>query len=102
MKRSSNIEKAYRINEAMELFKKHNSASKAAIELAKQFNFSERQAKRYIQLAKVEREPVPIPDVKIAFTVKLSEGLLQKLRDYSSKSGHSLSKIVTKALETFL
>ena len=32
-------------------------------------DFSERQAKRYIQLAKGEREPVPIPDVKIAFTI---------------------------------
>ena len=39
---------------------------------------------------------------KIAFTVKLTPSLIQKLRQYSIKSGYSLSEVVSLALETFL
>ena len=38
----------------------------------------------------------PIPNVQLA------PNLIQKLRQYSIKSGHSLSEVVTLALETFL
>jgi predicted transcriptional regulator len=43
-----------------------------------------------------------IPERKKAFTVKLSDTLIQKLRAYAQSSGRSLSEIVTRALETFL
>jgi hypothetical protein len=102
MKRASNIEKAHRINLARKLIKKYNSTSELANELSKQFDCSERQAKRYIQMAKSKLTPEPIPDVKVAFTIKLSKNLLQRLRDFSLKSDSSLSEIVTSALETFL
>jgi hypothetical protein len=101
MKRSSNIEKAHRINVARKLIRKYNSVSELTNELSKQFDCSERQAKRYIQLAKSKQKPVPITDTKVAFTVKLSKDIVQRLRDYSSKSDHSLSETVTNALETF-
>src|SRR5437867_7681430 len=43
-----------------------------------------------------------IADAKIAFTVKLSEALVERLRSYAGSRGLSLSDIVSRALEAFL
>ncbi|MFP4453243.1 MAG: hypothetical protein ACLFPI_07740, partial [Desulfobacterales bacterium] len=45
---------------------------------------------------------VPVPDRKIAFTVKLSENLTEQLRQYARFQGQSISKVVTEALIAFL
>ncbi len=67
-----------------------------------QYGISKRQAYRYIQEAKMIRKDVPIPDTKIAFTVKLSQNLIQALRQHAKDTGKTLSEIVTRSLEAFL
>ena len=67
-----------------------------------QYGISKRQAYRYIQEAKMIRKDVPIPDTKIAFTVKLSQNLIQVLRQHAKDTGKTLSEIVTRSLEAFL
>jgi len=102
MTRTSNTERAQRINAALALIKRQKSASDAATMLAKQYSISKRQAYRYVREAELSGTQVPIPDKKIAFTVKLSRGLIRTLRRYSNSTGKTLSEIVTQALEVFL
>jgi predicted DNA-binding transcriptional regulator YafY len=102
MAKSSNIERAQRINSALSHIKHHGSIAQAAAAMADQYGISKRQAYRYVQEAKIIGKHVPIPDQKIAFTVKLSRNLIQALRRHAKKTGKTLSEIVTQALETFL
>jgi predicted DNA-binding transcriptional regulator YafY len=102
MLKSSNLERAHRINAALSLIKKYGSITKAANTMTERYGISKRQAYRYTRQANEIGEPIPIPDPKIAFTVKLSQNLIQRLREHSRSSGRSLSDIVTQSLEVFL
>lgn len=100
--KSTQAERAQRINMALSLIKKHYTVSKAAEAMTEKYGISKRQAYRYIHDASKIGAEIPIPDQKIAFTVKLSQSLIQGLREYAQKSGKSLSEIVTQSLEVFL
>jgi hypothetical protein len=100
--KSTQAERAQRINAALSLIKSYDTVSQAAKAMAEQFCISKRQAYRYINDAVKAGSEIPIPDQKIAFTVKLSQSLIQKLRAYSKASRKSLSDIVTQSLEDFL
>ena len=100
--KSTQAERAQKINAALSLTKKHNTISQAADAMTAKYGISKRQAYRYINEASKIGAKIPIPDQKIAFTVKLSQSLIQALRVYASKSGKSLSEIVTQSLEVFL
>ena len=102
MSRSSKRERAERINVAVELLKQGQAPAEVARVLSHRFEMSYRQAHRYLQAAEQAGKKVPIPRSKIAFTVKLSQSLIQRVRDYAQSTGHSLSEIVTQALEAFL
>ncbi|HDL90112.1 MAG TPA: hypothetical protein ENG14_04340 [Thermodesulforhabdus norvegica] len=102
MARSSSWERAQRINAALALIKEYESVTKAAVALAARYGISKRQAYRYIHEAEVLGKQVPIPEAKIAFTVKLSQRLIQELRQQAKYTGQTLSEIVTQALEAFL
>lgn len=102
MVKSSNKERARRINAAHSLIKKHDTIGQAVTAMVVQYGISKRQAYRYIHEAQKIGSHIPIPEPKIAFTVKLTPKLIQKLRQYSIQTGHSLSEVVTQALETFL
>jgi hypothetical protein len=102
MARSSNTEHAKRINSALALIKRKKSPGEVAAELSEQYGISRRQAYRYVREAGSIGTKVPIPDTKIAFTVKLSKNLITALRKYSKTTGESLSEIVTQALQAFL
>ena len=45
---------------------------------------------------------MPVPEEKVAFTVKLPKSLVALVRLFSTSSGDSLSNIVTQALRAFL
>ena len=100
--KSTQAERAQRINTALSLMKKHNNVAKAADAMTEKYGISKRQAYRYIHEAGKIGAELPIPDQKIAFTVKISQSLIQTLREYAKKSGKSLSQIVTQSLEGFL
>jgi hypothetical protein len=100
--KSTQAQRAQRINAALSLLKEQGSVSKVADTIAKQYGISKRQAYRYTQEATKIGKEVPIPDRKIAFTVKLSQDLILAVREYAKKSRLSLSEIVTQSLEVFL
>lgn len=102
MSKSSNTERAQRLNAAIALLKIYESPSEAAATLAARFQMSKRQAYRYVKEAEAVGQQIPIPDQKIAFTVKLSQELIQTIRQHSQAKGQNISETVTQALEAFL
>jgi len=102
MIRSSKSERAHRINTALALIKSEDSLSSAATALARRYGISKRQAYRYVREAERIGKKVPVPDTKIAFTVKLSKNLIKAVRKYAKTTGQSLSEIMTQALVAFL
>ena len=46
--------------------------------------------------------PVPVGDVKVFFTVKLSRRLVQRLRAYAASTGLTLSEIASRAFSAVL
>lgn len=102
MTRSSNSARAERINAALVLLHQHDSLAEAVDALMRIYGMSKRQAYRYLHQAQLCGQPVPVPDRKVAFTVKLPVQLIQELRRHTAKTGLSLSELVTQALEFFL
>lgn len=70
--------------------------------LVREYGISKRQAYRYLGEARTRDGPVPIPDRKVAFTVKLSEELIEALRKHARIGGKRLSELVAEALGDFL
>ena len=97
MTRASDTQKAERLNLARDLLR-HKQLPEAASELAQRCSISHRQAYRYLEQAQHLKGPVPVGDPKIAFTVKLSRTLVERLRAYASSTGLTLSDIVSRAV----
>ncbi len=95
------MQKAERLNLARDLLHRKESAE-AAAELAQTFSISLRQAYRYLGRAQHLKAPVSVGEPKIAFTVKLSRSLVERLRDYASSTGLTLSDIVSRAVMKLL
>ena len=102
MAKSSNTERAKRVNTAIDLLKESGSVSEAAAALSIQYGISKRQAYRYVKEAELIGKQIPVPDRKIPFTVKLSERLAEEVRHYARFRRQTLSQVVTEALELFL
>jgi hypothetical protein len=102
MVKSTNTERARRINAALSLIKKCDTVAQAVHAIELQYGISKRQAYRYVQEAQKIGRRIPIPESKVAFTIKLPLSLIQSLRQYSEQSDLSLGEIVSQALETFL
>src|SRR2546425_11877618 len=103
MARASDAEKAERLNHARSLLQRFDHLSDAVDKMVRDCSVSHRQAYRYLQQAGRLKEDVPVvTDTKIAFTVKFSERLVERLRSYANGRGLSLSDIVSRALEAFL
>lgn len=101
MGRASDAQKAERLNRARHLLGRFN-LPQAVGKLARECSISPRQAYRYLRQAQHLKEPVPIGDAKLAFTVKLSGGLIAKVRRYAAHTGTSISEVVTRALLAWL
>lgn len=95
------MQKAERLNLARDLLRR-KQPPEAASELAQTFSISHRQAYRYLERAQQLKAPVPVGDPKIAFTVKLSRNLVERLRMHASSTGLTLSDIVSRAVLKFL
>ena len=102
MRRSSNAVKAERINMAQQLLRKSKDLSAAALAMVQTFGLSKRQAYRYLRKAQDQTQPVPIPQPKVAFTVKLPQGLVESIHARAQARNQPLSELVTEALEAFL
>jgi predicted DNA-binding transcriptional regulator YafY len=102
MPRASDAQKAQRLNRARTLLREHARLPEAAERLARDWTISKRQAYRYLHQAQKLRQPVPVEDGKVSFTVKLSRRLVETLRTYAASTGLTLSEIVSRALRRIL
>jgi predicted DNA-binding transcriptional regulator YafY len=102
MGRVTTPEKAERLNYARKLLQRFDYLPDAVARMVKLFGISPRQAYRYLQQAQLLAKPVPVGDLKIAFTVKLSRELVRRLRAFANRTDLSLSEIVSRALHAAL
>jgi hypothetical protein len=92
---------AERLNLARDILR-WKPISEAATELSRVCSISPRQAYRYLERAQHLKGPVSVVDAKVAFTVKLSRALIDRLRGYATLTRLSLSNIVSKAVLVLL
>jgi hypothetical protein len=102
MGRATIPEKAERLNYAWKLLQRFDYLPDAVARMAKLSGISPRQAYRYLEQAQLLAKPVPVGDLKVAFTVKLSRKLVQRLRAFANRTDLSLSEIVSRALHAAL
>src|SRR5271157_2334541 len=100
--RASHIQKAERLNLARTLLQRYRHGPEVAQQLARNCSISERQAYRYLEQAQQLKHPVPVGDVKVSFTIKLSRRLVQRLRAYAASTGLTLSEIASRAFSAVL
>ena len=102
MGRASDAQKAERLNRARVLLRQFDQLPNAVERLARDCSISARQAYRYLQQAQRLKEPVPVSESKLAFTVKLPRSLIQRVRLYASVKKISISEVVSRALGALL
>src|SRR6202521_5764765 len=98
MPRATDAQKAQRLNRARELLRQFEERAQAVTELARECLISPRQAHRYIQQAQQLKQPIPVREGKLAFTVKLPRSLIQRVRLYARARKLPLSEVVVRAL----
>jgi len=98
MSRASNAQRAMRLNHARELLQRFDHLPDAVAQIRKDSGLSRRQAYRYLQQAAHLKQPLLVGDTKIAFTVKLSQALVRRLRAFANRTDLPLSEIVSRAL----
>ena len=96
--RASQVLKAKRLNHARSLLQRCPHLPDAVAHMMRDSALSPRQAYRYLEQARRLKQPVPIGDPKIAFTVKLSRKLVEQVRTRAQEAGLSLSELVSRAL----
>ena len=92
---------AKRINTAGELLGSGLEVLEATRELARRHRLSERQARRYVERARIEGA-VEVPGAKVVFTVKLPAELARRIRGVARSTGQTISAVVAQALREFL
>src|SRR3974377_489858 len=102
MPRANHIQKAKRLNLARTLLQQYQHWPEAAQQLARNCSISERQAYRYLEQAQRLKHPVPVGDVKVSFTIKLSRRLVQRLRAYAASTGLTLRETPSRAFSAIL
>jgi predicted DNA-binding transcriptional regulator YafY len=102
MTRSTDAQKAERLNAAHRLLKRGTDLPEAARVLAREFTLSRRQAYRYLEEAATIGHPIPIAEPSVPITLKIPGSVVRDLRSYSTASGLTLGEIVARAISTFL
>lgn len=102
MNRSSNTEKAIRLNAAFNLLSMNYSLSDAADALVKEFELSRRQAYRYLLEAQQMEGPALETAPSIPITIKMPEDVVVRLRSHAQSSGMTIGEIVAHAIVNFL
>ena len=102
MARSTKAEKARQLNAARGLLQRHVALPEAVRRLSREFDLSERQAYRYLEVASQLDRPIAVPEVTVPVTLKLPPRTVELLRKYANSSGQTIGAIVTAALNAFL
>jgi hypothetical protein len=93
-------EYATRVNTAAALAAAGMGPAEAAEVLATRYAVSARQARRYLEAASAG--PVPVPAATVVFTVRIPGELATRTRAHAAACGHTISAVVTSALEGHL
>ena len=101
MARSTDAQKAERLNAAHSLLARGTGMAEAVMLLSRQF-LSRRQAYRYVQEAQAIGHAVPVVASSVPITLKMPANVVRDVRTYSMVSGLTISEIVTRAIATFL
>ena len=72
------------------------------MKLARLYAVSTRQARRYLHAAQRARRPLPIPEAKVVFTVKVPASVPARVRKRARAEGCTLSDLVSRALTVYL
>ena len=102
MPRSTDAQKAERVNAAYGLLVRGISVAEAVVLLCRAFGLSRRQAYRYLEQAQAIGHPVPVSEPAVPITLKLPPTVVRDLRAHSAASGQTLGEIVARALTAFL
>ena len=101
MPRSTDTQKARRLNAAYGLLGRGLSVAEATMSLSGEFAISRRQAYRYIQRARTLNAPLPVAEPAVAVTVKLPGAVARQLRALAASSGLTQGEIIGRALAAF-
>jgi hypothetical protein len=94
-------EYAVRVNRAVE-FLMDRSPADAVRALQVEHSLSERQARRYVNVALERPDGIAVPERTAVFTVRLAPSLILGLRDRARSSGQSLSATLAEAVRLYL
>lgn len=98
MSRANEAQRITRLNLAFGWLRQGFSPPEVTERLTGEAGISHRQAYRYVEEARRLKAPLPSVDVKIVFSVKLSQALVERLHRYAESTGETLSQIVSHAL----
>jgi len=102
MPRSTDSQRAERLNAAHGLLTRGQNVAEAAMSLSRQYAMSRRQAYRYIEEAQRIGRPVAIAEPAVAVTFKLPPSLVGAIRARAAAEGTTISDMVSRALRAFL
>jgi predicted DNA-binding transcriptional regulator YafY len=102
MSRSTEAQKAERLNAAHALLAGGRSVAEAALSLSRRFAMSRRQAYRYVEEAQTTGRPVVAAEPTAAVTFKLPPSLVDAVRARAAAEGVTISDMVSRALRAFL
>lgn len=102
MIKSSESEQARRVNATVSLLQKKASPPEVLSWLVGHYRISPRQAYRYLQQAQANPSPLPVPEKKGVFTVKLSIPLIRQVRRQARQRHSTISEWVDQALRQYL
>ena len=102
MARSTDAQKAERLNAAHSLLARGTSMAVAVVSLSRQFGLSRRQAYRYLQEAQAIGHSVPLVAPSVPITIKMPANVVRDVRAYAVLSGLTISEIVTRAITAFI
>ena len=98
MTRSSEAEQARRVNATLSLVQRRTSTTEVLEGLVARYGLSRRQAYRYLQQAQRAVSPVPVPEPKAVFTVKLPHSLIVEVRRRARQERCPIGRWVERAL----
>ncbi|HEX2703595.1 MAG TPA: hypothetical protein VHM72_09210 [Solirubrobacteraceae bacterium] len=103
LRRAYADEYAVRVNRAAVLVRERVPAD-AVRALQAEFELSERQARRYVNVALEQPDgvPVPVPERTMVFTVRLAPSLIGGLRERAGATGQTLSAVTAEAVRGYL
>jgi hypothetical protein len=100
--KSSESEQARRVNATVRLLREKASPQEVLSWLITHYGISRRQAYRYLLQAQTVPGPLPVPEAKVVFTVKLPVSVIQHVRQRSQREGLTISQWVERALQRSL